>query len=116
MTTNPSSRWMLGLVQFPPRRSVMSQVTQPAISVHDQIRAHWVVALSALLALLAAGAVALVLAIDSGPSTTSASVAERQPAVRTDGGPDESAVAASIGSRPSGRPDESTVAAAISGR
>jgi len=92
----------------------MSQVTQPAISVHDQIRAHWVVALSALLALLAAAAVSLALAIDSGPST-SASIAEQQPAVRPDGGPDESAVAASIGSRPSARPDESTVAAAIAG-
>jgi hypothetical protein len=93
----------------------MSQVTQSTVSIRNQLRAHWIVALSALLALLATAAVVLVVAIDSGPSITSGSVAEQQPALRADGGPDESAVAASIGSPSSAGPDESRTASSIAG-
>jgi hypothetical protein len=91
----------------------MSQISQPTITLQDQIRAHWVVAVSALLALMAAAAVSLVLAIDSTPSQTSVSTAGHQPALRSDGGVEESAVAASIGSRPSAGPDEAQVASAV---
>jgi hypothetical protein len=94
----------------------MSQVTSPALSVRNPLRAHWVAALSALLALLATAAVVLVLAIDGGSSGIGNSVGERQqPALRADGGPEETAVAAAVGSQPapSARPDESVVAASI---
>ena len=92
----------------------MSQLTHP-ISVRDQVRAHWILALSALLALAATAAVVLVLAIEGGSSDTS-TVAERsQPAVRSDGGPDESAIAQSVGSRVSPAPSESSIAAAVGG-
>jgi hypothetical protein len=89
----------------------MSQIAHPA--VQSQLRAHWVGVLSALLALLAAIAVSLVLTLDDGGSGTTASVAKGQAAVRSDGGLEESAVAASVGSQPSAGPDESRVAAAI---
>ena len=94
----------------------MSQVTNPTLSARSQLRAHWVVALSALLALLATAAVVLVLAIDDGSSGIGNSVGERQqPALRVDGGLDETAVAAAVGSQPapSAGPDESAVAASI---
>jgi hypothetical protein len=105
---------MLDLVQITTRRSVMSQLTQP-ISVREQLRAHWVLALSALLALAATVAVVLVLAIEGGSSDTSTVAQRSQPAVRADGGPDESAIAASVGSRMSPAPSESTIAAAVAG-
>lgn len=97
----------------------MSQVSHTAIPLTNQIRNHWVVALSALLALLATIAVVLALAIDGGSTKVSAPVAQSShEAARTDGGPDESAVAAAIGSPRGGaafasRPDESKVAAAL---
>ena len=106
---------MLACIQIPSRRSVMSQVTQPTLTTRSQLRAHWIVALSALLALLAAAAVMLVLVIDNGTSTTTSGVAKPQAAVRSDGGPSESAVAAAVGSQPSAGPDESTIAASIGG-
>jgi hypothetical protein len=102
---------MLDVVQITPRRSVMSQLTQP-ISVREQLRAHWVLALSVLLALAATVAVVLVLAIEGGSSETTTAAQQTQPAVRSDGGPNESAVAASIGSRIS-PPSESTIAASV---
>jgi hypothetical protein len=92
----------------------MSQLTQP-ISVKEQLRAHWVLALSALLALAATAAVVLVLAIEGGSSETTTVAQRSQPAVRSDGGLDESAVAASVGSRMSPAPSESTIAAAVAG-
>ena len=116
----------------------MSQATNPALSARSPLRAHWVAALSALLALLATAAVVLVLAIDGGssgignsvsahqqpvgglPETAIAAAIGSQPAPT--GGPDESAVAASVSRTApapqdfSGRPDESTVATAVSGR
>jgi len=93
----------------------MSQVTHPAVSITQQLRTHWILALSALFALLATAAVLLVLAIDSGSSGTPAVAEQPQPALRSDGGPDESAVAASLGSRTSAGPSESSIAAAIGG-
>ena len=91
----------------------MSQVGQPALSARSQLRAHRIAALSALLALLATAAVVLVLTIDGGSSGTGTSVgARQQPALRVDGGPDETAVAATVGAQaaPSAGPDESAVA------
>jgi len=95
----------------------MSQVTNPTLSARNQLRAHWVVGLSALLALLATAAVVLVLAIDGGSSGIGNSVVDsHQPALRVDGGLDETAIAAAVGSQPapSAGPDESAVAASIS--
>jgi hypothetical protein len=91
----------------------MSHVGNPTLSTRSQLRAHWIAAVSALLALLAAAAVTLVLVLDNGASTTSGSTAKPQAAVRSDGGPSESAVAAAVGSQPSTGPDESGIAASI---
>lgn len=91
----------------------MSQLTPAGVSTTQQLRTHWILALSALLALLATAALVLVLAIDRDSSQTSTAVQQSQPALRADGGPDESAVAASVGSRTSAGPSESSVAAAI---
>jgi hypothetical protein len=114
----------------------MSQVAHPTTSLGSQLRAHWIVGLSALLALLATAVVVLVLAIDGGSSDTGSVAQKSQPALRTDGGPDESAVAGVVGApafsaypsptaaeaaaaaanrAPAGRPDESSIAASISG-
>jgi hypothetical protein len=82
-------------------------------AIRSQVRQHWILAASALFALLATTAVVLVLAIDSDSVATSATNSTGSPAVRTDGGPSESAVAASVGSRPSAGPDESRTAAAV---
>jgi len=71
--------------------------------------------MSALLALLAAAAVTLVLFIGNGSSTTTGSVPKPTAAARSDGGLGETAVAASVGSRPSATPDESNIAASIGG-
>ena len=91
----------------------MSQPTQ-SLPLRRQLSAHRVVAISALLALLATAAVLLVLAIDGGSSHTGSPVAHRfQPAARSDGGPEESAVAASVGSPTSAGPDENRTAVAI---
>ena len=92
----------------------MSHVAQPKLQVPGQLRKHRLVALAALLALLTTVAVVLVLAITEDRSTSS--VADLpQPVARTDGGPDESSVAAAIGSQPTViiRPDESRIAAVI---
>lgn len=97
----------------------MSQVTHPSVPLSAQIRAHRMVALAVLLALIATAAAVLVLAIANHASTSSA-VDTPQSALRADGGPDESNVAAAVGSGrapapAASRPDESNVAAAISG-
>ena len=91
----------------------MSQVTQPRIQFGAQIRAHRMLVLAALLALVATAAVVIALAWGDSQSTSSVSD-QPVPAVRGDGGPEETAVAASVGSRSAVRPDESKVAAAIS--
>ena len=109
----------------------MSQATQ-SLSLKHQLSAHRALAVSALLALLATTAVVLVLTIDAGTTQTSAPaglsthprylsngvLAESAvSAARTSPGPDESAIAASIGSASepatAGRPDESGIAASI---
>ena len=74
----------------------MSQVTSPTPTLRSQVRDHRTVALSALLALLATVAVVLVLAIDGGSSNTSSVAQRSQAALRSDGGPEESAVAGSL--------------------
>ena len=92
----------------------MSQFSHPTVPVRSQIQAHKVAWIAALLAMVATATIALVLAIDGGSSTSS--VAEQsQPAVRSDGGPNESSVAASVGSRPSTGPSESRIAASVGG-
>jgi hypothetical protein len=123
----------------------MSQVASPTTTLRSQVAEHRIVALSALLALLAAAAVVLILAIDGGSSNTSSVAQQSQPALRSDGGPEESALAGSLQAAtpavkayaigipsPSaaaraaaqgvsgltaweGRPDESRTAAAIAG-
>jgi hypothetical protein len=96
----------------------MSQVTG-STPLRDQIRAHWVIGISALLALLATAAVVLVLAVDGGSPDTSSTAHKSQPAARSDGGPEESAVADVVGTKgaspTAGRPDESRIAASIAG-
>jgi hypothetical protein len=91
----------------------MSHVGHPTLSTRSQLRAHWIAALSALAALVAATAVALVLFIGDSGTAVSTSVANPQAATRMDGGPNESAVAASIGTQPSPVPDEAAIAASI---
>jgi hypothetical protein len=98
------------------RMSQIANVTpggHRSAAVATHVHAHRPVVLAALLALVATAALLLVLALSDDPPTSS--VADRsQPALRSDGGPGESAVAAAIGSQaPAVRPDESAVAAAI---
>ena len=97
----------------------MSQVTQPGISLPTHLPRRGTVWLAALLALVAAAAVTLVLvfALGGDSSQDSSSLgAQAQPSLRAGGGPEESGVAAALGSRPAGGPDESSTAASISGR
>lgn len=91
----------------------MSYVTQPKLQLTGQVKSHRVVVLAGLLALVAAIAVSLALASVANQST-SAGGDRAQQVTRTDGGPEESAVAAAVGSQPRVvRPDESRIAAAI---
>jgi hypothetical protein len=107
----------------------MSHVSNTTtIPVTQQIRTHWVVALSALLALLATAAVVLVLVIDGGSSPTGGSVAESvgshpsgaAPPVLPRAVPDnpayDAAVAEAIGARTSAGPDESKIGGPIDPR
>jgi hypothetical protein len=92
----------------------MSHVAQPRLQIPAQLRKHRLLALSALLALAATVAVVLVLAIADNRSASLVADLPQQ-VTRTDGGPEESAVAAAIGSQPTViRPEESRIAAAIS--
>jgi hypothetical protein len=95
----------------------MSQVTHPSIPVSEQVRAHRAAVIGTLLALCATIAVVLVLALDDTGISAAPVAPGAQQSLRPDGGPEESGVAASIGSRSSATgPDESRTAAAISGR
>jgi hypothetical protein len=95
----------------------MSQVTHPRIPVSQQVRAHKAAVIAALLALAATIAVVLVLAIDDTGVSAESVAPGAQQSLRPDGGPEESGVAASVGSRSSSTgPDESRTAASISGR
>lgn len=91
----------------------MAHLTHPVAPLGARIRAHRLIVLTAVLALVATAAVVLVLAIGGGSST--GSIADRpQSAERSDGGPEETGVAAAIGSQPTAAaPDESKIAAAI---
>jgi hypothetical protein len=93
----------------------MSHVGHSTLSTRSQLRAQWIVAISALVALVAATAVALVLFVGDSGTTASKSIARPHAAIRSDGGPNESAVAASVGTQPSAGPDESSIAASIGG-
>jgi hypothetical protein len=104
---------MLGSHSEPTKEVVMSHVGHPTLSTRSQLRAHWIAALSALAALVAATAVVAVLMIGDGTSTVSSRVAPPEAALRSDGGPNESAVAASVGTRPSPIPSESAIAASV---
>ena len=95
----------------------MSHVTHARAVSQEPAPRPPVAALSALLALLATAAVVLVLAIDGGSSGTVTSAgARQQPALRVDGGPDEAAVAATVGSHAatSAGPEETAVGMSIS--
>lgn len=79
-----------------------------------QARAHWIAALSALLALVATTAVVLVLAIGGdSSSTSSAAVQQTEPVAPSQSGPDESAVAVAVALRPGAGPDENRTAIAV---
>lgn len=93
----------------------MSQLTAAGAPVKEQLRGHRIAALSALFALLAVTALVLVVAVDDRSATETTVAHPAQAALRADSGPEESAVAASIGSPTSAGPSESSVAAAIGG-
>ena len=90
----------------------MSQVTQPRISLPIGMRSGRTVLLGALLALAASAAVVLILTLGNESSDTTA-VSAQAPALRSDGGPEETGVAAAVKSRPAPGPDESRIAASI---
>jgi len=91
----------------------MSHFTHPHISspIHLSRRTAW---LAALLTLAAAAAVVLVIAIGNDASQDAAPAAvQAQPSLRSGGGPEETGVAASVGSHVSAGPSESATAGAI---
>jgi hypothetical protein len=104
------------------KEAVMGQAIpshHPAVvlrSRYQQLRALLAVAMIALVGLTVA---VVVLALDDDPDTSAglaAQVSSPNPAgaARTDGGPEESAVAATLGTRAATvGPDESTIASAI---
>src|SRR5919106_2976280 len=108
---------MLASRRSHPRRPVMSHLTHPKVQTSHHIKSHRLFAIAALLALVATAAVVLALAL-AGNSPTSSTAETPQAALRVDGGPEESSLAAAIGSQPSAAgPDESNIAVAIgSGR
>lgn len=95
----------------------MSHVTQQTARVPTHAGPSRLTLGAALLALAAAGAVALAIALSGGssPDATPAAV-QAQPGLRADGGPDETSVAATLGRHGTSGPSESVVAAAIGRR
>ena len=90
----------------------MSHLSYPSAPL-TRIREHRLLALAALLALVATAAVVLALTLGQNSSTTS-TAGQHQAAVRADGGPEETGVAAAIAGQPTvGGPDESKIASAI---
>ena len=85
--------------------------TVPTVSSTPRLGTSLNVLLAALLSLLAMGAVTLVLA-GSDNSSTESVTSQAASAVRSDGGPDETGVAAAVSSR-SVTPDESRIASAV---
>jgi len=105
----------------PHKEAVMSQTfsTQhPAVvlrSRYQHLRALLAVAMIAVVGLTVA-VVALATQDDSGQSTVSIVKTGAAPALRTDGGPEESTIGGALGAQhPSGHPDESAVANAVAG-
>jgi hypothetical protein len=93
------------------KEDAVSQLAQPSIPF-VRTRSRVAALLGALTVALAAVALAVVLAAGSSPNPVS--VTDRsQPALRADGGAEESAVAASVSSHPAAPPDESRIAASI---
>lgn len=94
----------------------MSQTSHFPARISSPLRVRRAPVLLGVLGLAAAAAVvAVVLLFTLGGSDFNAppSVVSHQPAVRSDGGPSETAVAASIRSRPSAGPSESAIAATV---
>ncbi len=92
----------------------MSQLAHPAINT--RVRSTRNAILAALLALAAVVAVAVVIGLGyDNSSNDQVAVAEQaQPSLRADSGPEESAVAASVGTFATAQPDESHIAALVS--
>jgi hypothetical protein len=91
----------------------MSQATQ-SLPLKHHLSAHRVLAVSALLALLATTAVVLVLTIGGVSTQTSAPAGQSShPRSVWNGRPFGSPAVAPVNSRPSAGPDESSIAAAI---
>ena len=85
-------------------------------SRYQQLRALLAVAMIAVVGLTVA-VVALATQDDSGRGTVSVVAVGKTPALRTDGGPEESTIGGTLGAQhPSGHPDESAVANAVAGQ
>ncbi len=82
---------------------------------HPRPRSTRTTLIAALLALAAVAAIALVIALgnDSSNNDQVAVAEQAQPSLRADSGPEESAVAASIGTFATAQPDESHIAALV---
>ena len=99
----------------------MSHVGHPTLSTRSQLRTHWIVAVLALAALLAAVAVVLALVIDDHASTPTTRSAAPQ-AARPKLSPIEAARAALVGQgagpyQPASEgPDQSAITGSTSGR
>jgi hypothetical protein len=84
-------------------------------SRYQQLRALLVVAMIAVVGLTVA-VVVLAAQDDAATGARSASEVVSGPALRSDGGPEESTIGGALGAQhPSGGPDESVVANAVSG-
>lgn len=91
----------------------MSQLTHSRLPIPSQLvstRAAW---MAALLALVASAAIVLVIALGDGAEKAAPASVQSQPSLRADAGPEESGVAAAVGSRPAPAPSESAIAASI---
>jgi hypothetical protein len=100
----------------------MSQLSHAGRLIHGAVpsraRSRRTVVVAGLLALVAAVAIVAVLVLDGNGSPATqrtAGATQALPSLRSDGGPEESHVAASVGSRPAAGPDESRIAASIAG-
>lgn len=94
----------------------MSQVTPFPESFPIRGRSGRAVLLAGLLALAVAAVLVLILALDNGSTSSQENAgAPPQPSLRSDGGPEESGVAAAVGTLPSTGPNESAIASSIAG-
>ena len=105
---------MLASIRSPPQGGRSCQELTHTIPTRTPSRRA--VVLAGLLALAAARPSVLVLVLgndSSGSRQDAVAAAQSQPILRSDGGPEESGVAASVGSRPAAGPDESRIATSI---